>query len=594
MTHHTSMQKYQYTHTSTEATTGYFSCEPYPRPGLEEALQYMVRHPLDSFMRRYLLSRLIDISLAEIQSVFEFAFPPGNMPLPARALLEEIALLRGENLPFEEACPSGSDEDTTYPRSSLIFLRWKNLPDRELQEPWRALFRENIRQHRTLPEPQKCGLPPLYPMHEDALSDALRRLPGLSGTFMTPFSVHISTVFSRYCKLPDTAYPVKERPEASETAELAEQRLRSLGILAGAEMRHTASLSPIALLRPWNMELRLRQGRHDIRLQGQATTYGRGLALADARASCLMEMVERASSYLSIKEDRILNLRERNTLQGGSRSHVLESFGRAVDPADFPSEISYNDEDLCWMRGVQADGSDILVPVQMAGLFCNLDEVDLSDAPGSTGIATGNTLDEAKLAALLEVIERDAEATTPFAKSGCFALEADSTKDPLMARLLEDYRARGINVQFQDLTGPLGVPVFQCFVMSPKGVISRGYGAGLSSRRAIISALTETPFPYPDGGPSGPMLRKLPVRQLHELPEYSLASTAATVAMLEELLTRNGRMPAYVDLTRDGLDFPVVRALVPGMEPGSDSDGFSHVPWRLYHNYLSLFDERRE
>ena len=59
--------------------------------------------------------------------------------------------------------------------------------------------------------------------------------------------------------------------------------------------------------------------------------------------------------------------------------------------------------------------------------------------------------------------------------------------------------------------------------------------------------------------------------------------------MLEELLIRNGRTPVYVNLTRTGLDFPVIRALVPGMELASDSDAFSRVPWRLYLNYLRLF-----
>ena len=86
----------------------------------------------------------------------------------------------------------------------------------------------------------------------------------------------------------------------------------------------------------------------------------------------------------------------------------------------------------------------------MAGLFCNLDEVRLFDTPGSTGLATGNTMEEAKVAALLEIMERDAEAVTPFSKTNCFSLGAG---DARVAALLADYAARGINVQFQDLTG---------------------------------------------------------------------------------------------------------------------------------------------
>ena len=125
--------------------------------------------------------------------------------------------------------------------------------------------------------------------------------------------------------------------------------------------------------------------------------------------------------------------------------------------------------------------------------------------------------------------------------------------------------------------------------MSPKGAIARGHGAGLSARRAVISALTETPFPYPDGGPSGPILRKLPVRNLHELPDYSLSTPDRNLAMLEDLLRRNHRPPVYVDLTRADLGFPVVRAFIPGLELAADSDVFSRVPLRLYDNYLKMF-----
>jgi ribosomal protein S12 methylthiotransferase accessory factor YcaO len=44
-----------------------------------------------------------------------------------------------------------------------------------------------------------------------------------------------------------------------------------------------------------------------------------------------------------------------------------------------------------------------------------------------------------------------------------------------------------------------------------------------------------------------------------------------------------------VDLTRKDLEFPVVRAIVPGMEFMTDFDRFSRVSPRLFCNYLNLF-----
>lgn len=589
------MMHYVYTHTTTEATTGYFSCEPSPPLPLEAALRFLAEHPFDDFMRRHVLSRLAALTAGQALDALRLAFPGGSFPPGIAALFDELALLDPAKQDALPPCAAATTNDS--PASSLIFLRWKALPDRELHRQWNDLFTANMLQHRAMKGPEASGLPPLYPATDPAMDqERLRALPGLSPRFTAPFVAHIAGLHTLASAASVPGLPPHERPPAEETAALAEERLTALGIIAGREMRHTASLSPVALLRPWHVRLRVRHGRHDFALQGQATTYGRGLSVPAARASCLMEMAERASAYLSVAKDRVEGLAGPDAILCGRRSAVMDRHGAALDPNDYPLEAPYADSPLVWMQGQQAAGPDrrepVHVPVQLAGLFCNLDEIALFDAPGSTGLATGYTMPEAERAALLEIFERDAEATTPFVKSACFTLEADSAYDPVIHGLLADYKARGINVQFQDLTGPMGVPVYKCFVMSPKGVIAAGHGAGLSAKRAVISALTETPFPYPDGGPSGPLLRKLPVRKLHALPDYSLHSPAAELALLEDLLIRNGRPPAYVHLTRTDLGFPVVRAFIPGMELTADRDAFSRVPFRLWTNYAALFDRQ--
>ena len=606
------MIRYAYTHTATEATTGYFSCEPQPRPELADALRALAGRPLDDFLRRHLISRMTGMSAKDAETAIRKAFAEGPLPAPVLALAHELVLLRPAlaepGTLFEALCDeeqagaTGEKEAETdltaatpqparpaetadagadEPATSLIFLRRQRLPDREAHRLWTRAMAANIVRHQALKGPDAIGLPPLHYEH-----GAGEKRPGTSGAFTAPFPVGLETLHAEFAGRFTDAAP-HMRPPSAETAALAEERLAALDIIAGQEMRHTASLSPVALLRPWTMRLFVRRGRHDFVLEGQATTYGRGLSVADARASCLMEMAERASAYLSIDENGIANLAGDGTLFEGPRSSLLDRGMDALDPDDYPLEAPYGDEAVLWMRGEKSGGGPLWVPVQMASLFCNPDEVALFDSLGSTGIATGRTMEEAKLAALLEIAERDAEATTPFAKSSCFTLEADD--DPLIAALLTDYKARGINVQFQDLTGPTGIPVYKCFVMSMKGQIAAGHGAGLSARRAVISALTETPFAYPDGDPSGPLLRKLPVRKLGELPDYGLPTPAANLAMLEALFTRNGRPPAYADLTRTDIGFPVVRAFVPGMELAADGGDFSRVPYRLYQNYLGLF-----
>ncbi len=310
-----------------------------------------------------------------------------------------------------------------------------------------------------------------------------------------------------------------------------------------------------------------------------------------------MEMVERASAYAGVEGEKLVGTSGPAELVRATWSELERAAKnggpRPLDPNDYHLDAPYADAPLYWMSGREIrrgpDGyaeTPILAPVQLAYLFCNLDEPDLIDAPGSTGLAAGRTAAEARLAALTEILERDAQATTPYHRSGCFSLRAE---DGFVAGLLADYAARGINVQFQDLTGPLGLPCYKCFVVGPRGQIAAGYGAGLSGRKALLSALTETPYPYPGGPPSGPLLRRLPQIRFEDLPDHSLNSPEQDLALLETLLCANGLNPAYLDLTRADLGFPVQRCLLKGLEPTADFDALARTPERLYFNYIKLW-----
>ncbi|MDL2266939.1 YcaO-like family protein [Desulfovibrio sp. OttesenSCG-928-G15] len=576
--------RYHYAHTSTEATTGYFTCKPDPAPSLADALAYLAAHPFDDFMRRDLLRRIAvepgASALLQQQSV---------RSSPLRALMAEVLLFE-QLASGQDASPDTAEPLPPADASSLIYLRWAKLPDRQLQQRWVAFFSTNQREHRILAPLEKTGLPPLYDASLEAAPATPQdvSLPGAANVFTAPFPVSLASLHAQY----KPAVAQEETPDIAQTIALAEARLHEAGILAGPEMRHTASLSPIALLRPWRIALSVRQGRHDYEVQGQAISYGRGLSLEKARVSCLMEVVERASAYPGIEENCVSNRKNAAPLRFASRSTLVAEGLAAVNPNDYPLEAPYNDAPLAWMEGFsyscEGTRETVLVPVQMVGLFCNLDEITLYDAPGSTGIGAGTTAEWAMRTALLEVLERDAEATSPYSKARCFTLAPDSHTGPELGALMRAYAARGIQVMFQDVTGEMGVPVYKCFVLTRKGAVTAGYGCSLCARSALVSALTETPFPYPDGGPSGPLLRKLPSVSAADLPDYSLGNVKAEFALLDSLLRRNGRTAVYVPLTRSDLEFPVVRCLVPGMELAADRDTFSRIPRRLYANYLKL------
>lgn len=556
---------YIYTHTGTEATTGYFSCEPERKLTFDEALEWLEAHPNDDFMHQHLLRRIAAEDIATVATRLEADLT--SRPVLG-ALLREACVLNAHLEPLLSRCatPTSSLMDHT----PLVYLAWSQQPDRDLHREWCELFTSNMQEHRMLPLPEDTDLPPLY------VDEPRTDLP------------EVTTVATLHKELSATPAPRWDRPPAHETAARALETLVDNGIIAGVEMRHEASLSPIALLRKWNLDISVRNGVLNHTLAGEATTYGRGLSLADARASYSMEMVERASSYASVGPEGILGLTRSQPLVRARYSELAAQGIDAINPNDFPLEVAYRDQPLHWLEGhtpTPQGNATVLVPAQMVYLFCNLDEHALFTSAGSTGLASGNTMAEAKAAALTEILERDAEATTPYHRERCFTLTTD---DERLKLLLDDYAARGIHIQFQDMTTEFGVPCYTCFVTGARGKVTRGTGAGLDGKRAVISAMTETPYPYPGGAATAPALRGLPVRKLEDLPCYTLESPSRNVELLEKLFFANNRRPVYVELTREDLGFPVVKALVPGLELTADFDTYTRVSRRLYRNYLNL------
>lgn len=572
--------EYRYTHTSTQATTGYFACLPPPQVDRMACIAWLEEHPNDTFMHRHLLRELLTESTANIEQYIHTA---QERPVFA-ALLYEVCTLDPQCTPL---LPLFSDIFPEQPAHGLLsffishtplpYLAWSAQSDTQLHQAWLHLFQENIQQHRMLPLLEDVDLPPLFPeITPDKVSEQTKE-PLLH-------TLHRSMQE----RIIENAEPVWARPPAQETAQKALETLLENDIIAGVEMRHEASLSPIALLRRWNLAITVVNGSNNYSLKGEATTYGRGLSVADARASYAMEMVERASSYASVGKEGILGLTRSAPLIKARYSELLKQGIKALNPADIPSEAPYLDQSLYWMEGLspyEHGMETVLVPAQLVYLFSNFDEPELAMASSSTGLASGNILAEAKVAALTEVIERDAEATTPYDRWHCFQLTTD---DPRLSLLLQDYAARGIHVHFQDMTTELGMPCYTCFVVGARGVIARGTGAGLDGRRAALSALTETPYPYPHGAPSAPPLRGIPEKKLEELPCFLLNSPENNLTLIEQALIAQGRRPIYIELTQQRFNIPVVKAIVPHMEPTADFDSYTRVSKQLYTNYLRM------
>ncbi len=558
---------------ATEAATGYFDCIPAEAHDFEHALEWSRRRPHDEFMRKHLLRLIGEWQPHALKERLRRAAADD---LFLKALLCEACLLLPQFAALRRLFPA-TVQARLQQATPLIYIKAQRLADHRLHRRWIERLRPNFFKHAPLPAPAQVGLP--APVDAAAVARAMaapQPLVQLAATLGT-----------------SKVYDAQAAADPAALTELALARMARAGIQVGAEMRHEASLSPFALLRHWQVALAVACGSHRYHLAGEQISYGRGLELPAARVACVMEVVERVSSYATIRDAHVQGYQRAYPLVRARLSELTQQGRAALDPNQLGLEAPYRDEPLYWMEGRTAvlNGEQpILVPAQCVFLFCNLDEVKLFAGLGSNGLGAGASLAEAKGKALLEVIERDSAAVVPYTPALCFDIE---TGDAQISRLLQHYATLGIHVGFLDITGPLGLPCCKCFVQDAEGRIAAGTGAHLNARRALFSALTETPYPFP-GPPSRPLPPAAVRVPLEALPDYDQGDAQANLQLLERLLLGNGFNPIYVDLTRADLDLPVVRAIVPGMELLGDFDRFSRVHPRLYGHYLKYAAEMEE
>lgn len=327
---------------------------------------------------------------------------------------------------------------------------------------------------------------------------------------------------------------------------------------------------------------------------------GKGTTPTEATASALFEAVERYSAVFQGDEPQIF----------GSYHDVAD---RAIHPREclLFSERQYQSRDT-WNRHhhpwrhvpVPFDEAAVIAwtpvwsltrerqvllptaflytdhPTPPEQRFCPAD---------SNGCAAGNTLDEAVLQGILELIERDAVATWWYNQIPRPAVEMEGGSDPYARAVLVQHRAEGRECWVLDITHDLEIPC--CAAVSRRtGAgperIMLGFGAHLDRSVAVRRALTEMNQLYavrdePHGLRVGaetrrwfregrladhPQLLPVPGSRTVVTPEPRLSgSLAADIAQCRRAVERAGLEVLVLDQTRPDVKIPVVKVVVPGL-----------------------------
>ena len=546
---------YTYKHSSTDGVTGYFSCEPDAELAWPDSLRALSERPSDLWLQEHVLKQAAALDNEQKHAFEIFCQNPEDCAMPG--LAEMNAALSDE---FLQVCRVLSSK-LFKPAAAA-----KSGKEKELYELGLAA-RANIHFHQPMPQLE-------FEYIEWPRENTKTRKPALEGGREAGFRNWADNT---------------DREKLKSLAESALRALEKANLLHGPEMRHESSLSPVALLRQWNLQSRVLFGAAPYHLAGLATAYGKGFSLAQARVSCLMEIVERASAHATILENGEFLGQSKlgGLIYGGMRD--LKGMGREC--IDLRDDQGVSESALFWVKAENYQGKKCLIPASEVFLFLNLPEEHKPPISASTGLASHTCVDGARLKALLEVMERHAHATMPHRPENCFSL---ASEDALVQSLLADYKMNGINVYFEDITTENGLPVYRCFVGGKDGNMAQATAAGLNGREALLSALCETPWPYAYSRPvfsAKPSIKMTPPptsRYLESLPDYSEGSADKDLAKLEKLFCQHQYGPVYVNLTRDDLLFPVFRCFIPAYEIDSDYDDLNLPGSQLMLNVREL------
>jgi oxazoline/thiazoline synthase len=215
--------------------------------------------------------------------------------------------------------------------------------------------------------------------------------------------------------------------------------------------------------------------------------------------------------------------------------------------------------------------------------------------PCSNGNAAGNTLEEAIVQGLFELVERDGVALWWYNRLRLPGVDLASFNEPYLERLTAFYRTHQRELWVLDLTSDLEIPVFVAIsrrVDEKRERIMLGFGAHLDAKIALLRAVTELNqllvpllLAAPDK-PLGPITDRATLDWLEnatvalhpylaprEGPLRTASSFAApsTDDLKEDVLACKGRLEQHglellvLDQTRPEIGMPVVKVVVPGL-----------------------------
>ena len=319
---------------------------------------------------------------------------------------------------------------------------------------------------------------------------------------------------------------------------------------------------------------------------GQNTgAQGKGATPEQAKISCMMETIE--SYCLEPRQEQLI----RGSYQFLSQHHVI------AHPQLFALQnqrsVSVTDA-LMWTEAVSLEtAQSVLVPAE-AVYFPFLPR-DYATEPnfvtGSNGVGAGSTYLEATIHALYEVIERHYFALWELGRIKAKSFITASLDHVAEFKSLRHSMAADFDIEIVSLemTKTQNIPMLMCWLVGKNGPWFFGASCCANVQIAFERALSEAIQGYAvkssgaredmsQGGCVTKLLERFPKYQTLDLTAYTnrqpqkkfMTLHSECIFLLQWLRAAGFRNVFIANLTRVGVDIPVVKVLVSGLLPMQD------------------------
>lgn len=226
-----------------------------------------------------------------------------------------------------------------------------------------------------------------------------------------------------------------------------------------------------------------------VRPRGQALCVhaGKGLRPSEAQVGALMEGIEFAVAepQRSAPPEEVLRINELEAVWAGEiRMLDLAPRMGPAPPSERRVEV-VRCEDLAGGRAMPLPAELIFVPFDSA-------HGDALFGWTTNGLASGNTVAEATLHALLEVLERDALAMNTVSDESCW-LPPQELPEPCRS-LAASWRELGVSLAVRHVPNDAGLPCFTALLHEGEWAhvdLAAGYGLHLDPHIALARAVCE-------------------------------------------------------------------------------------------------------